>query len=163
MQRPDRSAIEVLSGVGESIGRFWVEPRRALDQHRPGGVGGVAPIAERQRRSTFAAQKQPRLALRIEHIHHLARRGLDREDGQRIWGVEGDRPAAAQRRDRPRHPRVAIQIAISQISGTWSDGRSQLRQGSSTECPARWPASSGEAHIWSSRRPRSFLVQSGER
>ena len=141
-----------------------VEPRRALDHDRRSGSAASRSLA------SFSA------AARLPLIISRARWSGSRSSSS-SWVVvstaaNGQCPASpAIRTGRPdrsraiakRARRIAAQISISQISGTWSEGRCQLRHGSSTSCAFTWPPSSGEHHIWSSRRPRSFLVQSGER
>ena len=128
------------------------------------GSAASRSLASDERRRALAADQQLRFAAGIERCRAApASPSRPPAIATGIGALDPHRPPGAKRGDRPPDRRRVAQTSISQISGTWSDGRSQLRHGSSTSCALRWPASSGEAHIWSSRRPRSFLVQSGER
>ena len=145
MKRPDRPAVHVAAGVGERERGIGIEPRRALDQHRLGRVGGVAHVGQCQSGGALAAQHERRRSVGIEQLQRLGRAGLDRKHGDRPVAIDPDRPPGAKRGDRAAD-RIA-QISSSQIRGTWSDGRSHVRHGSSTSWATRWPASSGDAHM----------------
>ena len=163
-ERPERRAVEILRRVGQRQRGVGVEPGSRAISTGCRRIGGVALVRERQGSRPPSADQQRRRGLRIEQspaIPASPSRPRRRTSGWRPFDPHG--AAGAQRGDRPLDRSGAAQTATSQISGTWSDGRSQLRQGSSTRCARTRSAASGEAHIWSSRRPRSFLVQSGER
>ena len=68
-------------------------------------------------------------------------------DGEEAGAVDSDRPAAPKRVDRAGDVAPAAQIANSVTSGTWSEGRVQLRHGSWTTWLTAWRATSGVAHI----------------
>ena len=165
--RPDEAG---RSGRGRDRGRD--RRSRARSRRRATARARSAPAlpgsaASRSLASFSAAARSPLISSRARcsgsrRSSSSWRRGLDRDNRDRLRRRRSAPAGRRAARDRRRTPRAA-QTSISQISGTWSDGRSQLRHGSSTSCAFRWPASSGDAHIWSSRRPRSFLVQSGER
>ena len=162
LQRADRRAVEVAAGIGDRQRRRGIEPVGVADHDRRSRVGGIALIGEVERGGALAADQQPRPASGSSRSSNswlavsTARIAIGRGPS-----IRTGRPARSAAMPRP--DGAAAQTSISQISGTWSDGRSQLRHGSSTACAFRCPASSGEAHIWSSLRPRSFFVQSGER
>ena len=130
-----RSAPRSRSRPGSAIASavVGVEPGRALDQHRLRRVGRVALVGELQRRGALAADQQPRRCARDRRRSSSSGvAGLDREDRDRL---ARRRSAPAARRAARRSPGGSArraQTSISQISGTWSDGRSQLRHGSST-------------------------------
>ena len=110
-----------------------VEPSRALDQHRR------APDRRRRARwrASSAAARSPLISSRacafgIEQVEQFL---ASRSRPPAIAIGRARRSAPAARRAARRSPvrtRAAAQTSISQISGTWSDGRSQLRHGSST-------------------------------
>ena len=141
-----------------------VQPRLAPDQHRL--------VQDRPLRAR-SPETRPRLAARSAGAAPWLRdRASSSSFGVAVsiernvsgfGAFDADGAAGAQRGNRPFDRARAAQTASSQISGTWSDGRSQLRQGSRTRCETTRSGASGETHIWSSRRPRSFFVQSGER
>ena len=78
--------------------------------------------------------------------------------------VERDRPAVAQRVDRQRdaragHGRRRSQIELRDQRDMVRTAAPSARVSSTTRWPRDCAASSGEAHMWSSRRPRSFSCQ----
>ena len=117
-----------------------------FDGDRCRGVCRVALVGETERGRTVTADQQFRLPARIEEVEKLLSCSLDSEDGDWVLADYPHRLPAPQRGNR-RPESLLPQASISQISGTWSDGRSQLRQGSRTTCLLRWPESSGEAHM----------------
>ncbi|PAV72980.1 hypothetical protein WR25_16637 [Diploscapter pachys] len=166
-ERPFQRRREIELRIGERDRGRKVEPRRRLDRDRRVGIGGGELVGQLQRRGAAVGDEQRECATAREGFEPDRIGSLDREQGQ--GGLtrrgDGDRPAAAQRVDRARDIAGgrAHQKANSVRIGTWSDGLSQLRQASWTTCAVAFSATSRVAHIWSSRRPRSFLVQSGER
>ena len=165
LERADRRR-----GRGRGRDRRSPAPSRRRARARARSAPARRDRRRRARLASFsAAARSPLISSRARCCRDRAGRAAPasrsrpRRSRSAAGTVDPHRPPGAQRGDRPRGPALGAQTSISQISGTWSDGRSQLRHGSSTSCALRWPASSGEAHIWSSRRPRSFLVQSGER
>ena len=146
MKRSDRPAVEVAAGIGERQRGFGVEPRLALDEHRQSRVRGVAHVGQRQRRRPLAADQQGAVPPGSSKSSSL---GVAVSTASTVIGLSPPivtgRPARSAAIARG-SARVA-QISSSQISGTWSDGRSQARHGSSTWCAARCGASSGDAHI----------------
>ena len=150
-------------GIGDRERARSVEPVGMADHHRRARIGGIAFVGQVERRRPLAADQQFAPTTGIDEVEQLLARGLDRQRPRSGIGpsIRIGRPARSAAIAAP--DGVAAQTSISTISGTWSDGRSQLRHGSSTACAFKCPASSGEAHIWSSLRPRSFFVQSGER
>ena len=156
---------EIEAGIREGGGARKVEPGCALDQDRQVGIGCIALVGELQRLRASGRDKDRRSAVRIEFGQPPRVTRLDRQQRQ---PVDRDRPPPAQRVDCPRGGAGTwrgrmCQKANSVMIGTWSEGFSQLRQASNTVCATAWRATSPVAHIWSSRRPRSFFVQSGER
>ena len=135
MKRPDRPAVHVASGVGERESGVGIEPRLAFDQHRLGRVGGLAHVSQRQGGRAFAAKQQCRLFLRVEQRERFGRGGFDRKNRDRFGAIDANRATGPKRGDRPAD--AIVQISISQIRGTWSDGRSHIRHGSSTSWAAR--------------------------
>ena len=121
----------------------------------------LALVGERQRRGALAADQQRRRRSGIEQVEQLRRRGLDRDDRDGLGAVDPHRPPGAQRGDRAPDRRPCAQSSISQISGTWSDGRSQLRHGSSTSMRGElrrrararptYGRAGGRGRSWSSR------------
>ena len=81
------------------------------------------------------------------------RRRTDRGAGRQRQEGEGERAAAG----------VTFGHAKSKITATWSDGCFQLRMSRRMRACFKSFCRSGVTQMWSSRRPRSFLVQSGER
>ena len=151
-----------LSGVGEVERRIGDRGRRG--EVDPGLRARSAP-ARSARASRWLVSFS--VAARLPEISRSAGRvaveGGERRRRRRSRSarngdvVDRHRPAAPQRVDRAGDVPRAAQSANSVTSGTWSDGRVQLRQGSWTMCAhgqrrRRPPV----AHIWSSRRPRSF-------
>ena len=126
---PIGAAIEVAAGVGERECGLGVEPGRALDQHRRAGSAASRSLASVKRRRARAADQQRAPAVGIEHVEQFRRRGLDRDDRDRLARPRSAPAARPQRGDRPPDGAALAQISISQISGTWSDGRSQRAAG----------------------------------
>ena len=163
-ERPLERGREVELRVRQRDRSAEIEPWRRFDHHRGIGVGGGDLVGQLQRRGAAVGYQQRKPAGR-ERRQPERIGGLDREQGQGslAGGMDRDRPAAPQRVDRARDVPGRVQKANSVMIGTWSDGLSQLRQSSNTLWLTACAATSPVAHIWSSRRPRSFLVQSGER
>jgi len=80
----------------------------------------------------------------VEQVEHGRCRGLDRKQP---LSFKPDRPAGAQRGNGTVERRRLAQRSNSRIKGTWSDGFSQLRHGSSTRWLVALTASAGLAHI----------------
>ncbi len=145
---------QVERGVGDRARRGKVERFGGADQHRRVRVGRLALVGELEGRGARGGnQRQVRCGF-------APGRGLYRQEQGRL--ADRQRPAVAQRVDRLRRAprrRGFAQSANSVISGTWSEGCSQVRVSSTKRCAVACGASCGEAHMWSSRRPWSFCRQ----
>ena len=78
MQRSYRPPREILPRIGKSQPCVPVEPRLACDQHRLGGIRGIAKVGERKRRRTLAANQQLCLVIGIDEIEELGGRRFNR-------------------------------------------------------------------------------------
>ena len=157
LERTLERVLHVERGIGDGKGRRQIEGLCPAHQHRLARRRRFALVGQLQRGRTRGGD-QHRLA------RHFAKGGFD--GLQQRCAFDRQRPAMAQRIDGLRSAarrRACAQSANSVTSGTWSDGFSQSRAYSWTEWPTACFASSGLAHIWSSRRPRSFVFQSFER
>ena len=153
-----RSSGGVARSGGSAIAvAFQVDPRAR--RICTGSSGRASLVGELQGRGAIAetaywpaCRRRRRRALGIGGLDRQEEDVVDRHRPAGPEGVEraGDIPRPGQREN-------------SVISGTWSEGRSQWRQVSNTLWAGASGATSALAHIWSSRRPRSFTVQSGER
>ena len=148
---------EIERRVGHRAGMGQVEGFRAPDQHRRIGLCCFALVGKLERRSARGGDQH------APGGNPLAEAGFCRQQGEGT--VEFKRPAVTQRIDRQRHAarRGGLRLAQrsnSVISGTWSEHCTQSRVSSTTRCARACGASSGEAHIWSRRRPRSPSFQS---
>ena len=163
LERPLERILEIERRIGERRRPRQVDPGSTPDAHGASGHG-IALVAELERRRPLAGNEDIGRSAFVEQGEPSIVGGLDGEEGR---VVDDDRPAAPQRVDGAGDVSgvwaPAAQMANSVTSGTWSDGRAQLRQCSWTVWPVASFATSGDAHIWSSRRPRSFFVQSGDR
>ena len=183
--RPAAPASAPRAASASSIERHRLErAERRARQSRPGSAsasaasassqaaraistGRAGSAASRSLASDKAAARAPliskrRRAVRIEQREQLAAS----PSRPRATAVAVDPSPAARpraRRSRGRWPRRRSNRELRRSAAHGRTAASQARHGSSTRCAASCAASSGDAHIWSSRRPRSFLVQSGER
>ena len=127
LERALERSGEVERRIGDRGGGVEVDPGRAADQHRLGRQR-LALVGELQRRRAVAGDEQGgRRVVAVEGRQPLGVGGLDGEEGD---VVDRHRPAAPEGVDRAGDVPRAHQSANSVISGTWSDGRVQLRQGS---------------------------------
>ena len=165
LQRADRRTREVLRRVGQRHCRSGVRATAS----RAIRTGGAGSAASRSLASDRAAARRPlmqqrRRRLRIEQA--ASNSGVAVSIETKVSGSEpsirtAGRCAARRSPARPRSARLKRQPRRSAAHGPTaapSCGTAPARGGESTRSEA-----SGETHIWSRRRPRSFLVQSGER
>jgi hypothetical protein len=135
---------EIQRRVGDGTRGLQIEPQGAFDANRP-DRHAVALIGELEGGGTAAGNEEVGAASAIEAGEPL---GVGRFDGEKPGGADRDRGAAAQRLDRRGDgARVFAQMRNSVTSGTWSDGRSQPRQGSCTVWLIASAATSLVAHI----------------
>src|SRR5690606_3419216 len=105
-------------------------------------------IDQLERRRPPVGKQHLRPAVRIERGQAAVVRSLDRQYRDRaVLADDPHRPAATDRIQRMGSRAQSAQKVNSVTRGTWSDGFSQLRHGSSTLCPVAWPAIDGLAHI----------------
>ena len=152
---PGRPPVEVARRVDDGQRRRRIDPGAPLDQHRPARRRRQPFVGQPERCRPFAADQQLGRSLRIQQRQHLGRPGLNRQKGR---VADPHRSPATQRGDGGSEQRGHSDSSTT--SGTWSDGRSQFRHGSSTRCAVACGARLGLAHRWSSRRPRSLAAQS---
>ena len=160
-ERTLHRVCKVERGVRHRARKIEREAIAPLDQHRRVGDGGFTLVGQLERLRARRRDQHPRAA-RIGFC-----RSLDRQQYGAV--IDPDRPAMAQRIDRLRQRAGAAACALraqssnSVVSGTWSEGRSQLRASSRIVCRVACFARSGLAHMWSSRRPLSLVCQLGLR
>ena len=162
---PIGPAIQVLARDLRSL----VPSRRRASRERSISTGCAGSAASRSLASASAAARSPLISRR-------APRGRDRRC--RAIPASPSRPRRSRWAARPRSSPAARPEARRSPAGSAarsSNRRSRRSAGHgrtaapscgtarALRCAARCAASAGDAHIWSSRRPRSFLVQSGER
>ena len=115
---PDRRAIEIAAGIDQRARGGIIEPARSHDPHRLAGIGGIAGIAEAERRCPRSADQQVGAAVRVEQLEHGRGRGFDREDHDRRGAVDRHRATSAKRGDRPLDRGGLGQIRNTLTSGT---------------------------------------------
>ena len=169
------AAPDGAARTGRGRGRGRDRRARAPSRHRArrarsistgcDRVGGVALVGELQRRGALAADQQRRAGAPDRRASSSS--GVAVSTATNAIGCDAvDRAPAG----RARSAAIARRIGASPLKPR---SRRSAAHGPTAapscgtarapRCAARWPASSGDAHIWSSRRPRSFFVQSGER
>ena len=152
---------EIERRIGDRGRGVEVDPGRAPDQHRLGRQR-LALVGELQRRRAVAGDQQGgRRAVAVERGQPVGVGGLDRR-GRRCRRPPPASRAAA-RRSRGRRPARPSKREFRHQRDMV--GRPRPVAAGLVDLVRRAPASRRRAvaHIWSSRRPRSFIVQSGER
>ena len=117
---------EIERRIGDGGGGVEVDPAASDDQHRLVRQR-LLLVGELQRRRPVAGDQQVRGPVAVESREPLRIGGLDREERD---FADRHRPAAPEGVDRAGDVPRAAQSANSVISGTWSEGRIQARQGS---------------------------------
>ena len=138
---------------------------RALDQHRRAGSAAsrwLASFSVAARSPLISSRARCSGSTQVEQL--LASRSRPPAIAMSAWRRRSA-PAArrAARRSRGRIARRSLKPRTRRSAGRGRTAAPSCGTARAPRAPSTWPASSGEAHIWSSRRPRSFLVQSGER
>ena len=113
--------------ISECAGCGQIEPRRPRDEDRPLTVAGFALIGEFERCGARSGEEDVGRPIGVEGSQARVVRSLDSKQMQR---PDRNRPAAAERINRAGSRSCVDQNANSVTSGTWSEGLSQLRQGS---------------------------------